>query len=363
MRTYRAVTALLAAAASCALTVACSEPGLSSDLQTEGPPEVVEVNVLSEGSVFGDTDPDGLLLGEAATYCRPGERYKVHTTYCPLARDEIDAPIPGDREVEPLMDTVPYGPVLGFNSIWHVRIIFDELLDPSVEDLVTDETGTTFGTLAETQPVILRCGGAELPYDGFYDPSGNWLTFPPGPALVIQTGEFVASGTSDCEVEIREGAVEDKDGNPVPEGQLGPYDFGIAALSVYSTDPVDQAEGVSPEGDELGQVAIIELGAPIDLASVAGNVTLADAEGNPVSGTLGYYVAEPTDPTSEVANMIAFTPDAPLAEETVYVLTISNGITDIEGGALVLTETDDDTGEVMVVDSIDVTFETGVVMP
>ncbi|HEY8146512.1 MAG TPA: hypothetical protein VIG06_27710, partial [Kofleriaceae bacterium] len=69
MRSFRRALGLLAASAPLALAVACADPELKSDLVTEGPPEVTEVNVLSESVILADAT--FLRLGEAATYCRP----------------------------------------------------------------------------------------------------------------------------------------------------------------------------------------------------------------------------------------------------------------------------------------------------
>src|SRR6188474_2161286 len=109
MRSLRTASGLLAMSLYLA-SGACSDPDLASDLQPEGDPHVVEVNVYSEGSIFGLTDPSGfgLLLGEAATYCRPGTEFKVNSNYCPEARDDIGEPMRGEREVAPIMDVVPY---------------------------------------------------------------------------------------------------------------------------------------------------------------------------------------------------------------------------------------------------------------
>src|SRR5689334_7033018 len=153
MRSFRTASTLLATAI--LALGACSDPELSSDLQDEGDPHVVEVNVYSEGSIFGLTDPSGfgLLLGEAATYCRPGQEFKVNSNYCPEARDDIGEPIRGEREVAPIMDVVPYEQQFGSATFWHIRIIFDELLDPDVEDLVDDGAGGFLCMLEDTQPV------------------------------------------------------------------------------------------------------------------------------------------------------------------------------------------------------------------
>ena len=126
MRSLRTASGLLATSLLLA-SGACSDPDLASDLQPEGDPHVVEVNVYSEGSIFGLTDPSGfgLLLGEAATFCREGSEFKVNSNYCPEARNDIGEPIRGDREVAPIMDVVPYAPQFGSATFWHARIIFD----------------------------------------------------------------------------------------------------------------------------------------------------------------------------------------------------------------------------------------------
>lgn len=325
MRSFRRACGVLAVSAPLALSLGCSDPELASDLVTEGPPEVVEVNVLSESvAIFGLNDPLHLKLGEEATFCREGTDYKVNTVYCPEERDATNKPIPGQRGTDPVTDALPAG--------WNVRLIFDELLDPSVEDLVELEDGTVIGTLADTQPVTLTCGGTDVAYDGFYDPSGNHLSYPPGPGLVIQSLDFVATGT-ECEVSINSGEVTDKDGNPVPSAQAGPYEFAIAPLSVYGVSPADMAEGIA-----LDSTIDVEFNAPIDLASVAGNITVTDSNDTPVAGTLAYFV-DPADPDmTPDPFVISFTPDAPLAPMETYTVTIESGIADIAGGQLTLDE-------------------------
>ena len=249
MRSFRRALGLLAASAPLALAVACADPELKSDLVTEGPPEVTEVNVLSESAIF-NYFVGSLVAGEAATYCRVGENYKVNQLYCPLERDSTMKPIPGMREAAPVADAEPFAQALGMEDFtsqgllpnWHVRFIFDELLDASVEDVI-DIDGVKYGTISETMPVVVKCNDTELTYDGFYDPSGNHLSYPPGPAVVAQITDFLATGSS-CEASIKDGAITDQDGEIVPSDQLGPYPFQIAPLSIYSTDPADATTGV-----------------------------------------------------------------------------------------------------------------------
>lgn len=338
MRSFRRALGLLAASAPLALAVACADPDLKSELVTEGPPEVTQVNVLSEGVVIDD--PTHLRLGEAATFCRPGTEYKVNQVYCPEERDSSLKPIAGARETDPVADVLPYAAALGMEDItsqgllpnWHVRFIFDELLDPSVETL-EDVDGVPYGSLAETQPVTVTCNDTDLTYDGFYDPSGNHLSYPPGPALVVQVTDFVAT-SSECSASINSGDVVDKDGEAVPSDQAGPYDFTIAALAVYSTAPADTEEGVDPAG-----TIAIELNAPINLATVEAAVTVVDESDNAVAFTVQNAPIDPADPAAgTIPNIIELVPNAALDPNATYTVTISSGIADIAGGELTLAE-------------------------
>jgi hypothetical protein len=304
---------LLATLMPCVLGVACSDPELASDLDSEGPPEVLEVNVASESA---PDDPNGNAI-EAATYCRPGEQYKVNTLYCPLRRNSENKPIAGARErAEPLLDATPIG--------WHARFIFSELLDPSIEELV-EEDGVVTGSLAGSQPFVLTCDGAEVEYDGWLDPTGNHLSYPPGPSLVVTPLEFIATGTA-CEVSLREGVVTDKDGEAVPGDHLGPYMFGVAALSIGAPDPADATEGVDPAAP-----ISIPFNAPIDLDSVAGNIVVEGGE-----AAVELDLAYATDPDSgEVSdNIVVASPVGGLEAGTAYTVTVSTGITDIAQGPL-----------------------------
>lgn len=299
---------------------ACGAPELASELNEEGPPEILQINVRTESAVLGGGDPTGLQAGESATFCRDGDQYQVNQVYCPEARDANDTPRPGVREISPVTDAAP--------GDWYIRIVFDELLDPDVEELVTDESGNTSGHIDDTRPVVLRCGGVELAYDGYYDPSGNHLSYPPGPGLVVDPDEFVATGM-DCEITIVD--LTDKDGETVEGSQAGPYGFGVAPLRVYSTAPAGGSTGVA-----LDTVVQVSFGAPIDLASAADTIVLTDGDGNVVD------TAAPEHPMADGevtdTSVVVLAPTAPLAPDTVYVVTVNDGVRDIAGGALVQAE-------------------------
>src|SRR6188508_780097 len=128
---------------------ACDDNTARTDLRPEGPPDVLTVLVLND-SVGG--------LVEEATYCKIGDAKApvlvglpdfTTTTLCPA--DGTAVPMATDASPD----------------TFYVRIMFDELLDPSVEDLIPIlddlglETGSYTGTIANTQPVTLKCTGLD----------------------------------------------------------------------------------------------------------------------------------------------------------------------------------------------------------
>ena len=167
-----------------ALLVGCSAPEQQTDLRKDGPPNVTAVMVMSDLRTAVDPRPPGLSrLLESATYCRVGdEKRPGHvglpdfstTQVCPEDLTK-GSDTPGTAEAAP--------------PNWFVRVVFDKLLDASVEDLVpvnmADPTGAQKGTLMRTQPVTLKCNGVDVPYDGYYAPGGSSQSWPPGPDLFI----------------------------------------------------------------------------------------------------------------------------------------------------------------------------------
>lgn len=323
MRSFRTWSALTAAVVPLALAAACSDPNLRSNLDTSGPPDVSMVSVFSESAIdSGYVCDTGDALGEAATYCSQSADVRVSIGWCPEARDDTGAPIAGNRPTDTVMDAVP--------DLWHVRVVFSELLDPSIEDLKQEDRDgdgkpddVMYGHINGTKPFTLTCGGENVDYDGFYDPTGNDLSCPPGPALIVGPTDFtVATGTADCELTIKDN-VTDKDGNPVAADQRGPFKFGVAPMALLATSPEDTQEGVDPT-----LPIDIQFNAPIDDASVtATNLTLK-AGATAVTFTAAVSAADPT--------VLELTPDAPLDDNTTYTLTIDSGLADIKGGELTL---------------------------
>lgn len=227
----RCATTLVAATFGVLAIAACAEEAQRTALRPAGPPEVLAVLVANDPSTYG----------EVATFCkldddkRPGEVGLIDISTIQVCDPDLAV------GAEPVTDADPLS--------WRVRIMFDELLDPGIEELIPLRdstgklTGTSRGSIANTHPVELVCGGAPVAYDGYYTPSGNALTWPLGPALVIVPLDptAIAGGTA-CTVTIN-AAVTDKEGNEVPAAgdplgdQRGPYTFAIADIALAETSP------------------------------------------------------------------------------------------------------------------------------
>jgi hypothetical protein len=228
------------------LLFACADPDQPTDLRTQGPPNITTVLIASDLRTSIDPDfpssPFDLdRLIESATYCRVGDDKRPDVVNLPtiatlqVCPDDLGA----SAERTGTAAAAPPG--------WYARIVFDKLLDPDVEDLIdeVDEmmrpTGRTVGSLLRTQPVALVCDGVDVPYDGYYVPNGNRVSWPVGPALVIQplSPSSVATGAT-CVVTLND-QVRSKVGELVPAAQRA-YMFQIAAMALRFSAP-DPADG------------------------------------------------------------------------------------------------------------------------
>ena len=266
---------------------ACSEEDVRSDLDDNGPPRVITVTATSEST-----------LTEVATYCADPTVEKINANYCPTSPDQV---------VSPVTDTLPIG--------WELRVIFNELLlADAVEELVDVGGGISVGSLANTQPVTLSCGGQNIPYDGFYQPAGNHLTIPPGPALVIRPSfpaGFAATGSA-CEVTVKS-SVQSKQLEPMTQG--GPYGFQIAPMSIYLTDPAEGAT-VAPDA----QLAIL-FNAYVDANSLDA-ISLVDSDG----------ASHPVVALAFDDVVVVQSANGAFDAGTDYTLTVDTGVSDIRGG-------------------------------
>jgi hypothetical protein len=239
-RTRGVATATLLGVLSLA-AAACDDPAQNTDLRPEGPPEVLAVLVM--------TDAAGQLV-EQATYCKPNDEKRPSLVGLPDFTTQQVCPVNLSETVDTVDSAYPDG--------WYVRIMFDELLNGDVETLTEvidpdtgEATDTYVGSIATTHPVKLECknlAGAmvEVDYDGYYSPSGNRITWPVGPSLVIKPNDPTLIATNaDCQVTILD-VVTDKAGEAVPAGDRGPYKFTVAGIQVLAIDPPDDEEGTTP---------------------------------------------------------------------------------------------------------------------
>jgi hypothetical protein len=228
---------------------ACSDPNLDTDLRPDGPPEVLAVLVMNDPAA---------QLRETATYCAPDDAKRPNLVGLPdFTTFEV---CDQDKSVAAPMVTDAYP------DNWYVRVMFDELLNPNIEKLeeiidpeTGDGTGTYEGHIADTHPVTLECesvngGMINVEYDGYYSPSGNSITWPLGPSLVIKPNhpELVATNKM-CQVTLTD-AIKDKQGEKVPANELGPYAFQIAPITPIFLDPSDSGDPDAPTEIDALQV-------------------------------------------------------------------------------------------------------------
>lgn len=261
-------------------SVACSQPDLKTDLRPEGDPEILTVMQHS-----------GVDFSETAVYCHyvngtrdvnapgfVGDPILGGSIICPEAQSDFVA---ADLDPRVIPDD-------GVN--WAVRVQFDELLDPSVEQLKMDievpdpndptatiiqtvpcdpEVGTCYGTIADTNPVRLTCGATNtvIGYDGYYVPNGNRDTFPLGPSLFVNPSlddlalAAFPTGTP-CKLAINDNVV-DKDGNKVPTMQNS-FDLKIADLALLDIFPADHADAAAQSNVSGTGFVVFSFNAGID---------------------------------------------------------------------------------------------------
>lgn len=303
MLDYRS-TIVAAGAFMGALLVGCGDPDLLTNLRTSGPPNVTTVTVMSdlETSIDPDSQKTGGLdrLLEDATYCRLNDNKRPGLVGLPDIRT-IQV-CPDDLTMKAMDDGVaPAAP-----PVWFVRVVFDKLLDPNIEDLepVIDgngmPTGTSFGTLKNTQPVTLQCNGVDIAYDGYYVPNGNFQSWPLGPALFIQplVATDAPTGAS-CTISLKDN-IHNKQGQSVPTDQRN-YTFKLAPMSFRFSDPApdDKNDGsleLTPTTPiELFWTAELKAGATITTGKDM--ITLSDLDTTKVTLISGPNQGSGPDPS------------------------------------------------------------------
>jgi hypothetical protein len=241
---------------------ACRGGGdLPTDLRPEGPPEVLAVMVLTDQLSANEG-----LLDESAAFCKIdngvpdpkdptilGLPDQSVAQICPETAAEVTGgfshrPLIGDpKTTVGVSNANPIG-LGGF----YVRVVFDELLDPSFETLTDSEDGgpctadsiTCDGHIAMSMPVTLTCDGVDILYDGYYVPNGNKVSYPPGPSIVVIPEDFVGA-EAECTITLKD-LITDKEGNSVPAEQRGtsavPYTFSVSSMILLGSSPAEGEE-------------------------------------------------------------------------------------------------------------------------
>ena len=301
----------LAATACVLIFGACSDPEERSDLRPSGAPEVLTVLVSN------DAAGDGIL--EGATFCKLNDDKRPGLVPAKPDGPAQVCPDTLSMGVDEVNDAVPIG--------WYVRIQFDELLNPDIEELLPiPDSDLLQGSLAKSQPVVVTCAGANIPYDGYYNPSGNALTWPLGPSLFIQPlDDSTIPAGADCNVMIKPDVVVDKDGEKVPAGQLGPYNFKIAPADLVSATPAPPRDPAKPATRAPEDPALVTFNVRVDAATLdPAEVELREVTScADTAGTLRTAVTAPADddPTSIAISDAGAPMGAAFEPEKTYTIT------------------------------------------
>jgi hypothetical protein len=360
---YRLPDVILLALLAVAVT-GCSDIDTATNLNPEGPPEVLQVFVLEPVD-----DPNYALCPRANRPSCPQLAYGDHPSV-PVLYDNraVTQAHPGaSQRLRIVMDELLVGnhleEIACADNTWSrvpVGATPDDIaacagsLDKIVNTCrgeyavcVNPDTGTPVGILDANEDkavdairfiegaVRLVCDGVDIPINSgrsFYQPSGNQLIPASdvgvnglGPAVVLVPNDGLRTGAS-CSVEF-DPAVVDKDDNQVcapPSGQAcvpgntGGIVFGSDVLKVVSTAPANGNTSVNPAG--AAQI-LVRFNAKV-AADSPGTITIT-ANGTPVD----------TITTSvNLTDISLVLPDG-YQPETEYVVTVS-GTQDLFGGAM-----------------------------
>lgn len=280
MLVYR--TTVAGAAFAGALLLGCTPPDQPTDLRTDGPPHVTTVVVMSDLRTSVDPEPPTLSrLLETSTFCRANDAKRPGLVGLP------DVGLAGALNLtqtcpEDLTKTAEtQGTAEAAPPTWFIRVVFDMLLDPTVEDLIElkdakgNGTGVFQGSFVNTQPVTLKCNGTDVAYNGYYVPNGNRVSWPLGPGLFVQPLAPAAIPTdAACTIAMRDN-VRNKRGDKVADDASFPFKIAPMKLRFSAPDPADSPNGKG-ELDPAASVsffwtaAIGTLPAPADIKIFSG---------------------------------------------------------------------------------------------
>jgi hypothetical protein len=333
-------------------TTACNDVVRNTELEPEGPPEILQVFVRErvenpdDGSIgpglrlaFGDHPDAGEEDDRQVTAAIAGTDQRIRIVVDELllgnSLEEVQCVNPGTWSRVPVgTDPDDIKRCIGTDLSRCEAVCKDQggVLDAN-GDLSLDDTRLIDGV------VTLSCGGVAVPLDrthSFYSPSGNQLV-PAGalgfdglgPALVVVPAESLPTSSA-CTLAFA-AEVTDKQGErPCAEGAAGcvPGDmssvtFGTEALQVLHSVPESGATDVPLVDEESTDATItVELNGWIDAATVAAGVQLS-AGGTPVAGATATLATIHHDDGSEEISptAIAITVPGGLTAGTEYSVT------------------------------------------
>jgi len=313
-----------------------SDPGGPSDLRPAGPPSVL--TVLAADAPMGDALAGVLAdVTETATFCKVGDDKRPGFVNYPLAvggtqlcPDDLTMNVPEVIDASPLE--------------WYARVEFDRLLNPDIEDLIPNldangqPDGTSTGTIKNMFPFTLTCGGVDVPYDGYYGPDGNNVTWPVGPSLFVNPQNVGSVATSaECSLTLKTNIVG-KTNEPVPSDELGPYKFKLAALQVVGATPGQPDDPTMPDAQDPTAPDVVNFNAFIDATTVTAadvHIEITTACGTPGTAAVAVVAADGMDPTAiDISDAAAPAGTAWVAGK-IYQITFDDTATvkDVNGGA------------------------------
>ena len=211
----------------------------------------------------------------------------------------------GDTSAPFLILATPANLTTGVATNTTVKAAFNEAMNP-----------TTISTTTFT----VRVGGLNgtlVPGTVTYDVPTATATFTPSTALASNTAYFATVTTG----------AKDLAGNALAASTVpNPWTFTTADNSAPSVIAVLPANGATGVPTSTG--VTLTFSEPLDATTVNGTtITLKNtATSSVIAGVVGYTAG---------STLVTFTPNVPLANGTGYTVTVSTGVTDVAGNALV----------------------------
>jgi hypothetical protein len=260
---WRTLGLIAGAVASFAATgcddISAGQPAVSKD-----PPRLVRLTVQDQRGLGGAPSPavgfaqrDSVvdLLDDdppqACSYTQPClSQYTIDFTFPKFAcsvTEPGEVGVCGDPIKLPASGLIPLSVPLGTagdaGSGMQIRLVFDKILDNSIEEVTTDPSkgpGMTNTYKLRDGIVELDAGGTKVDTVNDYDAGGSStftadiMLVPFGPAVIIKPKAPLAPDTTYTVKILDPGALKDKDGRPA----LGKHGDALATTFTFKTEPL-----------------------------------------------------------------------------------------------------------------------------